>query len=332
MTKKDNYLCIRCGFSTKIKNDIRRHFYNLKKICPATKNNIELTDEIKEYILNNRIYIIPKPQKPEKPTIINNINNQIINNYNQINNLIMSMDPIEKINKYIKYKNIELVDIDERLNETFESKANKLKNNKFKYFHLNLQSIIGIIDEITTIKDINTLNIFYDNILNKIKIFCDNEWLSLLLDFGIITIIDKIQYAYLNSYECYLIRKIINENNYHSKQELKEILEEYYKFLAWFDIQPYIFSKNNNKILFNDNDDKYYESSNNFTIYNDYYKLYTNIISKINKTEQAKVKKGIESIIKKNTKSFIIELNKKYLESLQNDEEFKKDFIKSLIN
>ena len=45
-----------------------------------------------------------------------------------------------------------------------------------------------------------------------------------------------------------------------------------------------------------------------------------------------KVKKGIENIIKKNTKSFIIELNKKYLESLQNDEEFKKDFIKSLIN
>ena len=54
---KDNYLCIRCGFNTKIKNDIRRHFYNLKKICPAIKNNIELTDEIKEYILNNRIYI-----------------------------------------------------------------------------------------------------------------------------------------------------------------------------------------------------------------------------------------------------------------------------------
>lgn len=60
---KDNYLCIRCGFNTKIKNDIRRHFYNLKKKCPAIKNNIELTDEIKEYILNNRIYFIPKVEK-----------------------------------------------------------------------------------------------------------------------------------------------------------------------------------------------------------------------------------------------------------------------------
>ena len=53
---------------------------------------------------------------------------------------------------------------------------------------------------------------------------------------------------------------------------------------------------------------------------------------KINKTEQAKVKKGIESIIKKNTKSFIIELNKQFLESFKNDEDHKNDFIKSLIN
>jgi hypothetical protein len=330
---KDNYLCIRCGFNTKNKNDIRRHFYTLKKICPAIKNNIELTDEIKEYILNNRIYIIQKPEKQEKtkkPQIIHN--NQIINNYQQITNLITGMDSFEKINKYIKYKNIELLDIDDIFNETFELKSNKLKNNKFKYFYLNVQSIIGIIDEITTIKDINKLNIFYDNILNKIKIFCDNEWLSLLIDFGIVTLIDKIQYAYLNSYECYLIRKIINENNYQSKQELKEILGEYYKFLAWFDIKPYIYRKNNNEILFNDNDDKYYEVNNDYSMYDEYYKLYTNIILKINKTEQSKVKKGIENIIKKNTKSFIIELNKKFLESFQNDEEYKNDFIKSLIN
>jgi hypothetical protein len=124
----------------------------------------------------------------------------------------------------------------------------------------------------------------------------------------------------------------MNENNYQFKQELKEILEEYYKFLAWFDIKPYIYKKNNNKILFNDNDDKYYELDNDYSIYDNYYKLYTNIMLKINKTEQAKVKKGIESIIKKNTKSFIIELNKKFLESFNNDGEYKNDFIKSLIN
>ena len=125
--------------------------------------------------------------------------------------------------------------------------------------------------------------------------------MSLLIDFGIITLIDKIQYEYLNSYKCYLIRKIINENNYQSKQELKKILGEYYKFLGWFDIKPYIYRKNNNKFLFNDNDDKYYDDGD-YSIYDDYYKLYNNIILKINKTEQSKVMKGIENIIKKKYK------------------------------
>ena len=242
------------------------------------------------------------------------------------------MISVDKINKYIKYKNIELNDIDETLTKTFKEKTDKLKNNKFKNFHLNLESIINIIDEITTINDINKLNIFYDNIINKIKIFCDDEWCSFLIDFGIKNIVDKIQYAYLNSYECYIIRKLINENNYKSKIELQEILEEYYKFLAWFDIQPYIYKKNNNTILYNDTDDKYYESDDNYSIYDNYYKIYNDILSKINKIEQSKVKKGIESIIKKNTKSFIIELNKKFLESFKNDDEFKNDFVKSLIN
>lgn len=32
------------------------HFYKTKKSCPAIKNTIDLTDEIKEYIIDNRIY------------------------------------------------------------------------------------------------------------------------------------------------------------------------------------------------------------------------------------------------------------------------------------
>ena len=42
-----------------------------------------------------------------------------------------------------------------------------------------------IIDEITTINDISQLNILYDDILNKIKIFCEGEWKSLLFEIGI---------------------------------------------------------------------------------------------------------------------------------------------------
>jgi hypothetical protein len=48
---------------------MENHLYKRIKICPATYNNIELTDEIKKHILENRIYRIPKKitniSKPE---------------------------------------------------------------------------------------------------------------------------------------------------------------------------------------------------------------------------------------------------------------------------
>lgn len=49
------YTCIRCGFMCKSKSDMNRHFYMRSKPCPATQHVIELTDEIKIHILNNRI-------------------------------------------------------------------------------------------------------------------------------------------------------------------------------------------------------------------------------------------------------------------------------------
>jgi prophage antirepressor-like protein len=69
---------------------MRNHFYNLKKICPAIKNNVELTNEIKEYILNNRI--------PEPEQIINtnsnntNINTNTNTNTNSNNNTNTNTD------------------------------------------------------------------------------------------------------------------------------------------------------------------------------------------------------------------------------------------------
>jgi hypothetical protein len=59
------FTCIRCGYETPKKGNIRHHF-NRKKICPSSLNNIELTDEIKDEILRSRIYHIPKPVKETK--------------------------------------------------------------------------------------------------------------------------------------------------------------------------------------------------------------------------------------------------------------------------
>ena len=63
------YTCIRCGYKVKHKSCMIKHFYSRQKICPAIANEIELTNELKEYILNNRIYKIPKEKKEIKASI-----------------------------------------------------------------------------------------------------------------------------------------------------------------------------------------------------------------------------------------------------------------------
>jgi transcription elongation factor Elf1 len=57
------YTCPKCGYNTILKGHIRDHFNKRKTLCPAITNNIELTEEIKEYVLLNRVYNIPKPEK-----------------------------------------------------------------------------------------------------------------------------------------------------------------------------------------------------------------------------------------------------------------------------
>lgn len=69
--KKPMYECIRCGYEAKQKSHMRKHLYDLKKVCPAIKNKIELTDSIKNDIIDNRKYtpliiLIKEFVKPKK--------------------------------------------------------------------------------------------------------------------------------------------------------------------------------------------------------------------------------------------------------------------------
>lgn len=64
MTK--TYTCARCGYITVQKARMKHHLYDRKMDCPIVNNNIILTDEIKEKILNDTIYIIPKIEKNSK--------------------------------------------------------------------------------------------------------------------------------------------------------------------------------------------------------------------------------------------------------------------------
>ncbi len=74
------YTCVRCGYTTKHRTKMSNHLYERKKQCPGSVNDILLTDEIKEKILENRIYSIQKPNKYNKQSKIIDNNDLLINN------------------------------------------------------------------------------------------------------------------------------------------------------------------------------------------------------------------------------------------------------------
>lgn len=67
--KESPYTCIRCGYHTIFKAHMREHFYKKKTLCATIVNNIELTEEIKQHIINFRIYKIPKELKENQITM-----------------------------------------------------------------------------------------------------------------------------------------------------------------------------------------------------------------------------------------------------------------------
>lgn len=56
------YACPCCGYSTPKKSHMHRHLYEVNKPCPQIIDAVELTDEVKQRILMNRVY---KPIKEQ---------------------------------------------------------------------------------------------------------------------------------------------------------------------------------------------------------------------------------------------------------------------------
>lgn len=103
---------------------MRRHLYDRSNNCPCVVNNVILTDETKEFILENIIY---KPAVLDIKQSITNINlNQSINQYNILNNYIGILDSLEKLNKYIVHNNTNIFYFESHVESKCFNTVNKL--------------------------------------------------------------------------------------------------------------------------------------------------------------------------------------------------------------
>lgn len=329
--KKKAYKCPRCGYESHHKTNIKNHFFKTKKPCPATCGDIDLTEDIKEYVLTNRVY----QEEPKAPSAIQHIS-QTIYQFNVLNQYISRLDTIEKLTKFTQHKQIELMGFEDMLEDKFGSKVRRLENNGFKYgFEMKTNDLLETIDEVSKVCNCKTLeefNILYDNKFNRLKIY-DGVWEDMLMTTGIKKLVETIQSYYWYAYECYLLRKIFGHAGTPSPSKCRELLDEYFKFIGCLDVEPHFKGKNDFEILYNDDDDRHHEvvapsEYEKWRISEEMGRRYNSIRDNITKSEINGAKKEIMDIIKKNSMRNMDELNKRVAELFQMDEDFK-EIIKS---
>ena len=294
---KDPYQCICCGYTTQQKICMSRHLYNKKKPCPKSRNNIELTDEIKRIILTDRVYKIPVEQPPV--TI-----NQVVNYNNTIQNLITNMDVIDKLNKYITHHDVQLIEFGDTIEHKFEKQVDGLKHpndqlGAYDSLILDGSNILEVIDQVSSLaqEHCENMNVIYDKKFDKLKLFDMGTWNDLILIKGITTLIAKIQEHYFNIYECYLIRKIESSTLcFQDKIIIKQQLSEYYRFIGCFELEPYVKDKNDSQVTYNE-DDSRWDSCEDLTDENTemplrYLNLFNKVSGETNNSQCNLIKKG----------------------------------------
>jgi soluble cytochrome b562 len=299
------------------------HLLHTIKPCPGCKNDIELTEDIKERILLNRIYHIPVQQTPLTF-------NQIINNNNTVINYIANMDTVSKITKYIEHTGVPLIDFEQSVEDKFDKKARKLESNGYRHgFSLKEIDFLEIIDEISNVHaKIEEFNIMYDPKANKMKIFEAGVWEASLVSSGIKKMIQMIQLYYLNVYECYLIRHIRSSDVVaFKKQQYTELLHVYYKFLGVFDVEPFVSDKHDNAILYNEYDDRRDDDTGEYTIQEEFLPIYNKVVGSTTKSESNSLRKSVLDIIKRNTSKNVEDMNKRLLDLFNMDPAFKESII-----
>jgi len=308
------YECPACGNSINNRAYMRNHFYKLKNPCPKIANDIDLTDEVKQYVLANRKWHFKKPVDEFKTININNQNNTIINNF------IASIDPEFKISKVIEHKGVELVSLDDKIEEMYRNQVHKLENNAYKYgYELKQEDLLNIIDEVsqTHSENIHEMNIIYDDNGKKIKLY-NGEWKSLRIKCAIKEILQAVKDNYLDSYETFLIKKVINiTTGAFQKQKTNELIDDYYKFLSYNDFNyPYVSSC----IDFDDDvKDRFQEK-------------YKKIFDDVTNAQKSKMFKEIVDIVTRNSKNNIKELNKKITSLFKMDLDFKNIMMTEINN
>ena len=299
------------------------HFYKLKKPCPSTHNDIELTEVIKKHILDNRIYHIPKKEDTQK-TVQN-----IITYNNTMNNFVNNMDTIEKLNKFLKHTQTKLIDFSNHVEDRLQCRIEEIQQGED--IQLGKDDIMDLVDSVSksASKQMQEFNILYDDKAKKLRMYDDGEWTDYFTPKGVKLVIKAIQEYYLEHYECHLIRKLeLNKTSMRERQHIDELLQDYYIFIASFDIEPMVMTKRNRDILYDKFTPEWSSCNANASLKDKYMDIYKKLKDTIPQKDVNVVRKHVVDILKQNTRHNIEKLNKNVVNLFNIDESFKELILK----
>jgi hypothetical protein len=325
--KQPQYECARCVFCSDDRTNMRRHLYK-KKLCPATRNDIDLTEEIKQYILTNRIYRSVKT----KPLKEKNVINQYINNYNVLNNFVGGMDTLEKLMGYVQHKNLTIKPLDYQVELKFAKEKEQLSKG-IGHYNFTQKDMFDMIDDLTTIDEncVEDYNVHLDQ--SKLVVYEGGDWKEMYKTHGLQYFIRIIKENYWDTYEVYLIRKIRDMDlNFSERIRFKYYLQEYYTFLACTDNDPYVKDRPDNQVIYNADDDRYWDEPSyvdidSHKIADEYMRLYTQWKTELRDKDRDKLQRELSDLLRNNSKKNIQDLNKLVMSLINVDATYKEKLM-----
>ena len=323
------YTCPRCGYNAPLKATIKRHFYEMKGICSPLLKQIVLTEEIKQMVMAERIYVPMTEPIPAPPpvNVMAQTAAQIINNNNQtVINYIANMDVLTKLQRLSQYNDTEIQNFDEKVAEASEDIARRFEEDgpfrggPVRYEGSKLIDLVHTVTKATD-PDLNDFNVVYTKGADRILILDDGEWVDHIKDEGIMYIINILKDEHLNYYEFYLIRKLAKMTLSPQRAELEESLVKYFQFIAAFNIKPHIYGKSDADVLNTPCVSSDPVEANR--VVDKYSLLYHQTAQAMTTSQKREITRSVVNIVKANTIKNSKELNKRIISMLKIDEDFK---------
>jgi len=291
---------------------MRGHFTR-KTVCPGVVNgSLELTEEIKTCVMSNRVYNEKKQSDVLSHIIIQN--NQLTQVCNYFNKLDLT-DKIELLDMKPQQCSDKVISMMERENRIHrEDKPGLIIEDQ------DVQDMVGKLCR-SQEDDLSDMNVLVDSKNNHMMIYEGDEWGEYDISSGTKQLLKHIHENFMCEHERYLLRIRNNSRCIRDRQEIKDEVVKYYKFVAAFDFEPYCYNKSD--------DDIYGNGSKDYSCEEEFYPRFKKVKESMTVSERKNWINLIVSTVKANAKMTMSMLNKKLYDLSQRDDPvFKRKLLK----